>query len=62
MLVMLLVVVSCSEDVSHGDCTDGIDDDLDGYADCADFDCVDAPECGGGAGLTPDGRPLPAGG
>lgn len=40
---------------------EGVDDDLDGLADCSDYDCVGAPECCGealiiGQGLVPDWR------
>ena len=32
------------------DCTNGVDDDGDGLADCADPDCATNPACGGGGG------------
>ncbi|OUU23872.1 MAG: hypothetical protein CBC13_04620, partial [Planctomycetia bacterium TMED53] len=32
------------------DCTNGVDDDGDGLADCADPDCAANPACGGGGG------------
>ena len=36
------------------DCTNGVDDDGDGLADCADPDCATNPACGGGTGPAND--------
>jgi len=45
----LLFAVSCGDDSSNPttetDCTDGQDNDLDGYADCDDTDCAGHPSC-----------------
>jgi parallel beta-helix repeat protein len=46
----LRVNLSCPAE----DCTNGLDDDLDGLADCADPDCASAPRCFDGDG---DGDP-----
>jgi len=35
---------------SETDCSDGVDNDGNGYTDCDDWDCEDDPECGGSGG------------
>lgn len=43
------------EGAAAGDCTDGADNDRDGYFDCADNGCWNAPDCEGEGGGTGDG-------
>ena len=38
-----------------GDCSDGSDNDLDGYFDCDDEGCVGSPDCEGGSGALDSG-------
>ncbi len=47
--VMALSLIGCAiTDTVEGaeDCDNGVDDDGDGYRDCADHDCVDDSACG----------------
>ncbi len=44
---LLLVLLACGEKEGDdpGECTDGADNDSDGYFDCADNDCWGSPDC-----------------
>ncbi|MBT3221010.1 MAG: hypothetical protein HN348_18145 [Proteobacteria bacterium] len=54
-VVFLFLLVSClpevrvhtsaPEGISGGECSDGGDNDADGFFDCNDPDCVDSPDC-----------------
>ena len=50
LLLFPLAIAACSsgEDGEPGPCTDGIDNDGDGFVDCDDPSCVDSQACGGG--------------
>ncbi|MFT3706826.1 MAG: hypothetical protein QM817_04085 [Archangium sp.] len=41
----LVVLVGCSSEMPREVCGDGIDNDKNGFADCADIDCMGKPEC-----------------
>lgn len=67
-LLPLSLVTACSggpyEGDDPGECTDGADNDLDGFFDCNDNDCQLSPDCagagaipGGGGGTDDDGTP-----
>ena len=43
------------EGSNPGECTDGFDNDSDGYFDCADADCFTLADCGGPGGSFPGG-------
>ena len=51
-MVLVLSILGCSdsltEGVNPGECTDGEDNDADGYFDCEDHDCTGAPDCADG--------------
>jgi hypothetical protein len=50
------VATQTAEDVDDG-CRGGIDEDCDGFIDCADSDCIDTSECcGSGMAWNTDGR------
>ncbi len=45
---LLWLLVACGkpiEGAEPGECTDGADNDADGYFDCVDNDCLGAPDC-----------------
>jgi hypothetical protein len=53
MTLLLLLSLGCREDAEDpregdnpGECTDGADNDADGFFDCDDNDCFGSPDCG----------------
>ena len=52
MMVGLLVACGSHEGDEPGECSDGADNDHDGYFDCNDLDCTFAPACDGEGGGT----------
>ena len=49
-MIPLLLALACNTDIEGdqpGECTDGADNDADGYFDCDDSDCFGSPDCQG---------------
>ena len=68
LLTLLLLLVGCPqteaprhEGTEPGDCSDGADNDADGYFDCKDDGCAGAPACTGGDHTAAKAEPTPAG-
>lgn len=57
LLPALALLLNCTEETegrNPGECSDGADNDGDGYYDCNDLDCMLAPDCEGDADTDTD--------